>query len=120
MKRRESYKPTASNDLASLSSNQNSLLLDNSNATNSLNTSTSPTTNSTLKDSSLLPNLNTSFLTSSISSISSTSNTNSSNKLKLKEICIQMPVAKPTINELKPQLSIENKQTKSAKTLIER
>lgn len=63
-------------------------------------------------------------LTNGLNDNSSTANTGLltpiNNKLKLKDICITMPVAKPSINELKPQLSIENKHTKSAKTLIER
>ena len=102
MKRRESYKTAAaSSDLASftLTSNLNSSLVEsshlNSKPVNSIDISGATTTSTALLNS-----------------------TNS--KLKLKEICISMPVAKPSINELNQQLSVENKQIKSAKTLIER
>ena len=102
MKRRESYKTAAaSNDLASFSL-------------------TSNLTNSLVESSHLNPN-QINIATSTAGSTASTALLNSTNsKLKLKEICISMPVAKPSLNELKPQLSIENKQIKSAKTLIER
>lgn len=117
MKRRESYKTTPSNDLASLSSNLNSSLIDNSNTNNALTSTTNTTTNTNLlaKETNIQSSIgNTNLLSNSTNSITT------SNKHKLKEICIQMPVAKPSLNELKPQLSIENKQTKAAKTLIER
>jgi hypothetical protein len=99
MKRRESFKAQTTNDLAtfSLTSNLSGSLTENSNINNT--------------QTALLTNNNN---TTSISA------TTINNKLKLKEICIAMPVAKPTLNELKPQLSIENKQIKTAKSLIER
>ena len=45
-------------------------------------------------------------------------NSNSSSKTPLKEICIALPLAKPSLNESKPQLSIDSKM--KAKTLFER
>ena len=100
MKRRESFKAQTTNDLAtfSLTSNLSGSLTEN---TNINNTQTAVLTNN---------NNNTTSINATIIN----------SKLKLKEICIAMPVAKPTLNELKPQLSIENKQIKTAKSLIER
>lgn len=101
MKRRESFKAQTTNDLAtfSLTSNLSGSLTENSNINN---TQTALLTNNN--------NNNTTSINATIIN----------SKLKLKEICIAMPVAKPTLNELKPQLSIENKQIKTAKSLIER
>lgn len=100
MKRRESFKAQTTNDLAtfSLTSNLSGSLTENSN----------------------INNTQTALLTNNNNNTTSISATTINNKLKLKEICIAMPVAKPTLNELKPQLSIENKQIKTAKSLIER
>jgi len=110
MKRRESFKTQTTNDLAtfSLTSNLSSSITENSTNNNNNNTNTS--------SSLLLSNIS----NNNNNSIINDNNTNTINKLKLKEICITMPVAKPTLNELKPQLSIENKQIKTAKSLIER
>ena len=99
MKRRESFKAQTTNDLAtfSLTSNLSSSLTENSNIIN---------------------NTQTALLTNNNNTTTSINGTILNRKLK--EICIAMPVAKPTLNELKPQLSIENKQIKTAKSLIER
>jgi hypothetical protein len=100
MKRRESFKAQTTNDLAtfSLTSNLSGSLTENSN----------------------INNTQTALLTNNNNNTTSINATIINSKLKLKEICIAMPVAKPTLNELKPQLSIENKQIKTAKSLIER
>lgn len=61
-------------------------------------------------------------LSHSISNISTNCGSSSSSlvnmKTPLKEICISIPVAKPSLNESKPQLSIDTKM--KAKTLFER
>lgn len=107
MKRRESYKTSssaASSDLASfsLTSNLNSSLVESSHL------NSKPVNNIDI-------NINSATATASTALLNTTNS-----KLKLKEICISMPVAKPSINELNQQLSVENKQIKTAKTLIER
>ena len=63
------------------------------------------------------------FLTSSSSSSfaassTATSTANFSTLTPLKEICISLPLAKPHLSELRPQLSVESKM--KTKTLIER
>lgn len=136
LKRRNSYKSTP-NDLASLTLNNHStsLFSDLNNNNNNHHHShhhhphhnhhhhhLSHQTNNT-SHSDLNTFTSSSFTSSSTnriglsSSISSITNQNNM-KTPLKEICITIPTAKPSLNESKPQLSIESKI--KAKSLFER
>jgi hypothetical protein len=136
LKRRNSYKSTP-NDLASLTLNNHSTSLfsdlNNNNhhhshhphhhhhhhhlahpTNNTSHSDLNTFTSSSFTFSSSTSHANRIGLSSSISSITNQNNM----KTPLKEICITIPTAKPSLNESKPQLSIESKI--KAKSLFER
>ncbi len=140
LKRRNSYK-SAPNDLASLSLT-NSISSSNHNKNNS--SSLIGDTGGIIASSIDNISINYNSISSSVTNINSTcsgigscsssssastnsnnitnnnsnkNNINKSNQLK-EVVCVNLPIAKPSINETKPQLSIESKM--KAKTLFER
>ena len=122
MKRKSSCKSNPLNDLASIAlstSLSNHLTdLNNNNSNNNNNTigdnlSNGLDSNGTLSTGSFVKSA--SITCSSSSNVSFNS---SSHKAPLREICLSIPLAKPNLNELKPQLSIDTKM--KTKSLIER
>jgi hypothetical protein len=114
MKRNSSYK-SASNDLASLAlaSNLNTQLdLNNNN-----NTTTSPILASAESNESLSSLSSFNFSKSSTYSYNSITLTQPHSKAE-QHVCLSMPLAKPSLNELKPQLPIDSKM--KTKSLMER
>jgi len=108
MKRNSSYKSSPI-DLASLNlSTQIDLNNTNINNNNKINKKNISILDSTQSNESL-SSLSNFTLKSSNSSLSSSNNHN---------LCLSMPLAKPSLNEHKPQISIEPKM--KAKSLIER
>lgn len=129
MKRNSTYKSTP-NDLASISltSNLNNQLAPSSNnLTNNCSLQSSvqklkqqQPKSVTSVDSLSVIDSNATLSTGNKFSFSKTpsNSTSSSNSNNQAHICLSMPLAKPSLNELKPQLSIESKM--KTKSLIER
>jgi hypothetical protein len=108
LKRRNSYKIQKLNDLATLTFANSASSSASYHHHHRASNSASSTTTSYIE-----------CIENSGSSPLVNSNSGSSGKLPLREICISLPPAKPTLNESKPQLSIDSSKMK-AKTLIER
>jgi hypothetical protein len=115
MKRNSSYK-SASNDLASLAlaSNLNTQLDLNNNSNNN---TTSPILASAESNESLSSLSSFNFSKSSTYSYNSITLTQPHSKAE-QHVCLSMPLAKPSLNELKPQLPIDSKM--KTKSLMER
>ena len=123
MKRKSSFKSNPLNDLASIAlstSLSNHLTdLNNNNSNNNNNSTIGDNLSNGLDSNGTLSTG--SFVKSASITCSSSSNVSfnsSSHKAPLREICLSIPLAKPKLNELKPQLSIDTKM--KTKSLIER
>ena len=115
LKRRNRHKESNFNDLATLKLSSSTSLKSSTHLHHHHHHLTNSSSNINSTNASFIECLEKSSISSSLLS----SSASSTSKMPLREICISLPSAKPSLNETKPQLSIDSAKMK-AKTLIER